>query len=137
MTLRRLFGQFQDQVHGILRIVAGYAFMLHGAQKLLGILGADGPVEYVSRMGLAGLIELGAGALIMVGLFTGLAAFIASGEMAVAYLMAHVGAAGGLLTPITNRGEPAVLYCFIFLFIATAGSGAFSLDRVLSRGKAS
>ena len=111
-------------------MVAGYAFMLHGAQKILGVLGADGPVDYASRLGLAGMIELGSGALIMVGLFTSIAAFIASGQMAVAYFTAHVGTAGGLLTPITNRGEAAVLYCFIFLFLASAGGGAFSLDRV-------
>jgi len=123
-------GQFQDQIHGVFRMVAGYAFMLHGAQKILGILGADRPVDYASRIGLAGMIELGGGALIMVGLFTSVAAFIASGQMAVAYFTAHVGTTGGLLTPITNRGEAAVLYCFIFLFLASAGSGAFSLDRV-------
>jgi len=111
-------------------MVAGYAFMLHGAQKILGILGADRPVDYASRIGLAGMIELGGGALIFVGLFTNVAACIAKGQMAVAYFTAHVGTTGGLLTPITNRGEAAVLYCFIFLFLASAGSGAFSLDRV-------
>lgn len=125
-----LLGQLQDQIHGIFRMVAGYAFMLHGAQKIFGILGADGPVDYASTMGLAGLIELGGGALIMVGLFTNIAAFVASGQMAVAYFTAHVATAGGMLTPITNRGEAAVLYCFVFLFLAASGGGAFSLDRV-------
>ena len=123
-------GQFQNQIHGVFRMVAGYAFMLHGAQKIFGALGADGPVHYASRIGLAGMIELGGGALIMVGLFTSITAFIASGQMAVAYFTTHVATAGGLLTPITSRGEAAVLYCFIFLFLASAGSGAFSLDRV-------
>lgn len=113
-------------------MVAGYAFMLHGAQKIFGAFGANGPVDYASRMGLAGIIELGGGALIMVGLFTAVTAFVASGQMAVAYFTAHVAASGGLLTPITNRGEPAVLYCFIFLFFAAAGGGAFSLDRLRS-----
>lgn len=81
-------------------------------------------------MELAGLIELGTGALILVGLFTSIAAFIPSGQMAVAYFTAHVATAGGIVTPITNRAEAAVLYCFIFLFLASAGGGAFSLDRV-------
>ena len=129
----RPFGQFQDQMHGIFRMVAGYAFMLHGAQKIFGAFGAEGPVDYASRMGLAGVIELGGGALIMLGLFTGIAALVASGQMAVAYFTAHVGISGGLLTPITNRGEAAVLYCFIFLFFAAAGGGAFSLDRLRSK----
>lgn len=128
----RPLGQFQDQLHGVFRMVAGYAFMLHGAQKIFGAFGANGPVDYASRMGLAGIIELGGGALIMVGLFTAVTAFVASGQMAVAYFTAHVAASGGLLTPITNRGEPAVLYCFIFLFFAAAGGGAFSLDRLRS-----
>ena len=128
----RPLGQFQDQLHGVFRMVAGYAFMLHGAQKIFGAFGANGPVDYASRMGLAGLIELGGGALILVGLFTAVTAFVASGQMAVAYFTAHVAASGGLLTPITNRGEPAVLYCFIFLFFAAAGGGAFSLDRLRS-----
>lgn len=117
-------------------MVAGYAFMLHGAQKIFGAFGADGPVDYASRMGLAGVIELGAGTLIMVGLFTGVAAFVASGQMAVAYFTAHVASAGGLLTPITNRGEAAMLYCFIFLFFAAAGGGAFSVDRLGATRKA-
>ena len=124
--------RFRYQIHGALRIVAGYAFMLHGAQKIFGILGAESPVDYLSLRGLAGVIELVGGALIMVGLFTSLVAFLACGLMATAYFMGHVAPNGGLWAPLTNGGETAVLYCFIFLFLAAAGGGAMSLDRLRS-----
>jgi putative oxidoreductase len=104
--------------------VAGLLFAQHGAQKLFGALGGE-QVELVSRAGLAGVIELFGGLLIAIGLFAGLAAFIASGEMAFAYFIAH--ASGGLF-PIQNRGELAVLYCFVFLYIAARGSGIWSVD---------
>jgi len=133
--MRPLLSRFQDQILGVFRIVAGYAFMLHGAQKIFGALGADGPVNYLSLRGLAGIIELFGGTMISVGLFTSYAAFIASGQMAVAYFVAHVAPNGGLLAPLTNRGEPAVLYCFIFLFLAATGGGAFSFDRLISDRK--
>ena len=128
-------GRFQSYVHGLLRIVAEYAFMLHGAQKLFGVLGTAGPVDYLSLMGLAGAIEFCGGALIAVGLFTSPVAFLASGQMAFAYFMGHVARNGDLLAPLINRGESAVLFCFIFLYFAAAGGGALSLDRVIAGRK--
>jgi putative oxidoreductase len=104
----------------------------HGAQKLFGALGADRSVELFSQLGLAGVIELGAGTLVMLGLYAPWAAFLASGLMASAYFTAHNPRG---FWPIMNGGELAALYCFVFLFFATRGSGPLSLDRVI-RGRA-
>ena len=133
--MKPILGRFQSYVYGVFRIVAGYAFMLHGAQKLFGVLGTAGPVDFLSLMGLAGAIEFCGGALIAVGLFTSPVAFLASGEMAFAYFMGHVARNGDLLAPLINRGESAVLFCFIFLYFAAAGGGALSLDRVIAGRK--
>jgi putative oxidoreductase len=126
--MKPILGRFQSCVYGVFRIVAGYAFMLHGAQKLFGVLGTAGPVDFLSLMGLAGAIEFCGGALIAVGLFTSPVAFLASGQMAFAYFMGHVARSGGALFPVTNQGEAAVLYCFIFLYLAAKGTGPFGLD---------
>ncbi len=126
---------FEPQLLSVLRIVAGLLFMQHGLQKLAGWFGgAGGPgqtVELMSRMGLAGMLELVGGLLIALGLFTRVVAFITSGEMAVAYFTAHH--PNGFF-PIENRGEAAVLFCFIFLFLVAAGPGPWSLDALLRRG---
>lgn len=112
-------------VYAAFRIVTGALFACHGAQKLFGVLG--GTKETGDPEGLiAGIVEFGGGLLVALGLFTVVAAFFASGEMAVAYFKAH--AARGFW-PIANHGELAVLYCFAFLFIATQGAGAFGVDR--------
>ncbi len=108
----------------LMRIVVGLAFAQHGAQKLFGVLGGGGSVEMLSLMGLAGAIELVGGLLVAVGLLTRLAAFICSGQMAAAYFMAH---AGRSFWPIENGGELAVLFCFVFLYIASRGGGPLSL----------
>jgi putative oxidoreductase len=121
----RVLGRYAEWIYGLMRIVVGFLFACHGMQKIFGAFGGQAIPPGGTEMYIAGLIELIAGALIMVGLFAGIAAFIASGEMAVAYFQAH--APGGPL-PIENHGEAAVLYCFIFLFIAAKGSGALSLD---------
>jgi putative oxidoreductase len=114
-------------------MMTGLLFMAHGLVKLVGFPEVEGMgrVELVSLFGLGGVIELVAGALVALGLFTRIAAFIASGEMAVAYFLFH--APQGFY-PIANGGDPAILYCFIFLYLAVAGPGSFSLDRVL-RGR--
>jgi putative oxidoreductase len=117
--------RFAELAFVLLRVVAGLAFAQHGVQKLFGLLGGNG-VPLVSLMGLAGAIELVCGLLIALGLFTRWAAFIASGEMAFAYFMRHAPAG---FFPIQNRGELAVLYCFIFLYIAARGGGRWSLGR--------
>ncbi len=130
--MMRFLDPYAECIHDTLRIVAGYAFMLHGVQKLFGAFG--GPqVELVSLLGLAALIETIGGALIALGLFTRPAAFVASGEMAAAYFMGHVAREGQFLFPLANRGEPAVLYCFLFLYLASAGPGAWSLDARLRK----
>ena len=116
--------RFDAPIYAILRIVSGLMFAFHGAQKIFGAFGGTAQ-PLVSQMGLAGIIELVGGLLIAIGLFTGLAAFIASGEMAAAYFMAH--APRGPL-PIQNQGELAVLYCFLFLYISARGSGIWSAD---------
>ncbi|MDE0355704.1 MAG: DoxX family protein [Deltaproteobacteria bacterium] len=111
-------------VYALMRIVVGLAFAQHGAQKLFGVFGGvDGggaTVEILSLMGVAGVIELGGGLLVAIGLLTRLAAFLASGLMAFAYFMAH---AGRGFWPIENQGELAVLFCFVFLYIAFRGGG--------------
>ena len=120
------------RILGILRIVTAFLFLQHGAAKLLGIphVAMFDNLQLFSLIGLAGILELGGGVLILLGLFTRPAAFILSGEMAVAYFMAH--APHGWL-PILNQGELAVMYCFVFLYLSVAGAGEFSLDAL--RGK--
>ena len=112
-----------EAVYALLRVVLGLLFACHGAQKLLGVFGKEAVREPL--MILAGVIELGGGLLIAVGLLTRVAAFLASGQMAVAYFMAH---APGGFWPILNRGELAVVYCFVFLLVAALGGGRYSLD---------
>ena len=114
-----------DKIYAVMRIFVGLLFMQHGLQKIFGLFGGT-PAEAPAfvRFG-AGGIELVGGALVAIGLFAGPAAFLCSGTMAAAYFMAH--ASGGFF-PIENKGEMAVLYCFIFLVIAAYGSGIWSVD---------
>lgn len=125
--MERWLGRYGDEAYALLRLIAGAMFALHGAQKLFGFLG---PAMTSQTMPLvAGIIEFVGGLLIALGLQAGWAAFIASGEMAVAYFMVH---APNGFWPTVNKGELAVLYCFVFLYVATRGSGAYSLDRVIA-----
>ena len=115
----------------ILRVVTAFLFMQHGAQKLFGFPGPDkSPVELFSLMGVAGVLEFFGGLLILIGLFSRPVAFLLSGQMAVAYFMAH---APKGFWPILNNGELAVLYCFVFLYFAAAGGGPWSVDRLLRK----
>jgi putative oxidoreductase len=118
-------GKPQSFVFTLLRFIAGFVFFFHGAQKLLGWFGK--PVSGFGLPMVAGYIEFFGGLLIMLGLFTSVAAFIASGEMAFAYWTVHFHR-GHL--PIQNGGELAVMLCFVFLFLFTVGGGPLSLDRV-------
>ena len=112
----------------VLRIVTAFLFLTHGMQKLLSFPAPfSRPVELFSLMGLAGTLELVGGALLILGLFTRPVAFILSGEMAFAYFMAH---APQGFWPLLNRGELAALYCFVFLYLAAAGAGPWSVDRL-------
>jgi len=115
-------------VRSVLRIVVGFTFSLHGLQKLFGMFGGIGGhrVHLFSLFGLAGILETFGGILILLGLFTLPVAFILSGEMAVAYFIQHFPRG---FFPIRNGGELAVLYCFIFLYLFSAGPGPASLDR--------
>jgi putative oxidoreductase len=111
---------------GVLRIVTALLFMEHGAQKLLGFPPSDhGSPELFSLLGVAGILELAGGFFILIGLFTRPIAFVLAGEMAFAYWMAH---APKSIYPALNGGDAAILYCFIFLYLAAAGAGAFSVD---------
>ena len=126
--MKRILGGWEGLFFTLLRIVAGFTYSCHGAQKLFGVLGgtrADQPLMMV-----AGVIEFGGGVLILIGFLTGIAAFLASGEMAAAYFMVH--AKGGFF-PIINKGELAVVYCFLFLYIAAHGAGRWSIDGLKRR----
>ena len=125
-----LLGRYSPQTYALLRIVAGLLFAMHGSQKLLGIPAGMPSPPLMSMLGLAGAIELVCGLMIALGWLTGYAAFLASGQMAAAYFIAH--APGGPL-PILNRGELAVLYCFLFLYMAAQGSGIWSIDGSVAR----
>ena len=124
--------KYAPQIHGLLRIVAGLLFLEHGTQKVFSFpLAATATAHAFNPMafpvGPAGIIELVAGVLITLGLFSRWAAFIASGEMAVAFWLAHVGRGG--IFPILNGGGEAVLYCFVFLYLAAAGPGSFAVNQ--------
>lgn len=120
---------WSDKLLAVLRIMTGLTFLQHGTAKLLGFpfqeYFKDG-VPLFSLMGLAGVLEIVGGVLIIIGLFTRVTAFILAGMMAVAYFMAH---APQNFFPVNNGGEAAYLFCFVFLYLAAAGAGSWSVDR--------
>ena len=124
------FAQWSPRILSVFRIVFGLLFMLHGSQKLFNYPAGDPawgfPVPLFSLPGIAGALELVGGLLILLGLFTRPAAFIVSGQMAVAYFMGHF--TPNAFWPMQNGGELAVLYCFAFLYLAVAGGGHWSMD---------
>jgi putative oxidoreductase len=132
--MERFLGQYSPYLYAVMRIVLGFLFACHGAQKLFGVLGGVGPsggaVPLFSLVGLAGIIEFLGGLCIMFGWLTGTIAFVASGQMAAAYFMAHHPRS---FLPLLNDGEPAVLFCFTFLYMASVGSGVWSIDRALTK----
>ncbi len=115
------------RLHSVLRIAAALLFLQHGTQKLFALPSSQSaaPVALYSLLGLAGVLEVVGGLLLLIGLWTRPVAFILSGHMAVAYFSRH---APQGFWPLLNRGELAVLYCFIFLYFAAAGGGPWSLD---------
>ena len=132
--LSSTYAQWTPRLLSILRIITGLLFMEHGAQKLFGIPTPMGPLPTLIMV--AGVLEFFGGLLILLGLFTRPVAFILAGEMAVAYFMGHAfttNVPAGFLWPTVNKGEPAVLYCFIFLYLAVAGGGVWSIDRLWRR----
>ena len=122
--------RFAPITYALFRIVFGLLFAFHGAQKILGWFGgiSGSAVPVASMFGVAGVVELVCGMLILLGLFTRPAAFLASGQMAVAYFMVHQPQAAW---PIQNQGEPAALFCFAFLYVASRGAGAWSIDGMM------
>jgi len=128
--MQPILGKWSEPPYPLLRIVVGSLFACHGAQKLFGVLGWAGPGRAHGLMLVAGLIEFGCGVLMAFGLFASPAALLASGEMADAYFMAHCPQG---IWPIRNKGELAVAYCFLFLYISSRGAGAFSIDRVMAK----
>ncbi|HLJ86961.1 MAG TPA: DoxX family protein [Candidatus Angelobacter sp.] len=117
--------RFEPAAYAFMRIVTGFLFACHGADLLFGAFGGH-PVWHHALLVAAGIIELGAGVLVLLGLQTRFAAFLASGEMAFAYFMEH---ARKSFFPISNGGELSVLYCFLFLFIATRGTERWGVEK--------
>ena len=131
--MQRFLGRYAEYFYALMRIVVGLIFVLHATQKFFaypplpnGMGGAGGHLS--PMMMTAGTIEMVCGLLVMFGFFASIAAFIASGEMAVAYFLGHF---PNGFWPHTNNGEPAVLLCFVFLYIAAKGSGLFSIDGLI------
>ena len=122
-------GKKADFIYALLRFFAGTMYACHGAQKLFGVLGGHQMLNDPEMLA-AGVIEFFGGVLIAIGLQASIAGFIASGQMAVAYFQAHF--PKGFL-PIENKGELAVVYCFLFLYVAARGSGALSVDGLRSK----
>lgn len=132
MTVSDRLLPWTPRVLSLLRIASALLFMQHGTMKLLGFPPSDNfdDLSLLSLSGVAGVLELFGGVLLLVGLFTGPVAFVLSGLMAFAYFLAH--APRGFF-PILNDGELAALYCFVFFYLAFAGGGAWSLDALLRR----
>ena len=128
--MRTVIGRFSPQVFAIMRFVVGLLYACHGSQKLLRWPPSEMHPPLASLFGMGGIIELVCGILIAVGFLTGIAAFIASGEMAVAYFIQHF--PHGPI-PLLNQGELAVVYCFLFLFIAAHGAGVWSVDGAMRK----
>ena len=127
--MERWLGRYAEVAYALMRFVIGALLAGHGAQKLFGALGGKAMTSDPMML-VAGIIEFFGGLMVAVGLLAGFAAFLASGLMAAAYFMVH---APQGFWPIINKGELAVAYCFVFLYIACRGSGAYSLDRAMRR----
>jgi putative oxidoreductase len=132
--LKTVLSPFAEKAYALLRIVTGLLFFFHGLQKVFGVqwIYPQQRPEFPSQGWIGGLIELVAGLAMALGLFTRCAAFIASGTMAVAYWQFHVylnqSPASLRFNPVTNKGELAAVYCFVFLYVACKGAGSWSLD---------
>ena len=132
MDLRTVTAPWAPRMLSVLRIVSALIFMAHGTQKILGFPASAMNPPLLSLFGIAGLLELIGGALLVVGLFSRPVAFILSGQMAFAYFIAH---APKSFFPALNGGDAAILFCFVFLYIAFAGPGPWSIDAQRGRGR--
>jgi len=129
--MKQFLDGWRPHLLSVMRIVTGFLFMQHGGQKILGFPAPQrAPFDLFSQLGVAGALELFGGFLIVIGLFTRPVAFLLSGLMAFAYFLAH---APRGFWPLVNGGELAAMYCFVFLYLAAAGGGSWSIDR-LRRG---
>jgi putative oxidoreductase len=126
------YAAWSPRLLSVMRIIAAFLFMQHGSQKLFGFPSSQpsNPVELLSLIGVAGILEFFGGLMLLVGIYTRPVAFILSGQMAVAYFMRH---APQGFWPLLNRGELAALYSFVFLYFSAAGGGPWSLDRLWSK----
>jgi putative oxidoreductase len=134
MDRESFFLLWSPRIRSVLRVIVGLLFLEHGLMKLFAWPPSEmfaKPVEIMSLMGVAGVLEVVGGLLITVGLLTRITAFVLSGQMAAAYFMAH---ASQSVFPVLNGGEAAVLYCFVFLYFAVAGAGVWSLDQAFRSG---
>lgn len=133
-SLTQKWQSYSPELRSVLRIVCAIMFMMVGTMKLfavpVGMPPNGGTVQLMSEMGLAGVLEFVGGLLLLIGLLTRPVAFILAGEMAVAYFQGH---APGGLWPMLNGGQPAVLYCFVFLYFSAAGPGPWSIDAMRNR----
>jgi putative oxidoreductase len=131
--MERFLAGYAPQAYAMMRIIVGLLFFCYGAQKVFGLFGGIGgaAVPLASLYGVAGVLELILGALITVGWFAGYAAFVASGEMAAAYFIAHFPQG---FWPIQNKGVEAVFFCFVFLYMASQGAGIWSIDGAKGKG---
>jgi putative oxidoreductase len=130
MNLSASLNKYQPQMLSILRIIVGLMFLQSGLQKWFGIPSVNpayANIQLISMVGAAGVIEIVCGSLVAIGLFTRFAAFIASGEMAYAYLI-YANRMARSFAPLANGGNMEVIFCFVFLFLVFAGAGAWSLD---------
>lgn len=133
MPLETLTAAWAPRVLSVLRIVSALIFMAHGTQKILGFPPSDKPMpDLLSLSGIAGVLELFGGALLVLGLFTRPVAFVLSGLMASAYFIAH---APRSFYPVLNGGDAAILYCFVFLYLVFAGGGPWSLDALRNKSR--
>lgn len=126
-----------DRMLSVFRIVAGLVYIEHGTQKLFGFPAAAGghvPLHLISQTGLAGVLETFGGLAILLGFLTRPVAFVLAGEMAVAYFQVHIRRA---FFPILNGGDDAIMFCFFYLYLVFAGAGAWSIDRMIARARAS
>ena len=127
--LKRALSPFDEVAYAVLRFIAGFMFSFHGVQKLFGVLTDHARPPVGSQAWLGGVIELACGVAIALGVWTRAAAFLASGTMAVEYVQFHwKGAVDSRFLPIVNGGELAVLYCFLYLYVACRGGGRWSVD---------
>lgn len=133
-TLSSIYDWWSPRLLSVLRIIAAFLFMAHGTIKLFSypVARASGQPELLSLIGVAGMLEVFGGALLLIGLFTRPVAFILSGQMAFAYFIAH---APKEFWPILNGGELAALYCFLFLYLAAAGGGPWGVDSLIRKNR--